>query len=145
MKNTNMIISNEKDRKAGKEGKLPFAICRKVLAIERSIRSQMFSKLGVLKKIRKFDRKTPVLDSLFNEIAGLQALLKNFIKTSVSKTLFDDVYVIFPIHLSFPVRSSCVLKATIHRKNSGLFRGYLRKLFLFQKDPSYDILHACGI
>ena len=128
-----MIISNEKDRKAGKEGKLPFAICSKVLAIERSSRSQMFSKLGVLKKIRKFDRKTPVLDSLFNEIAGLQALLKNFIKTSVSKTLFDDVYVIFPIHLSFPVRSRCVLKATIHRKKQWIVSRLLEKAFSFPK------------
>ena len=29
-------------------------------------------KVGVLKKFRKFHRQTPVLDSLFNKVAGLQ-------------------------------------------------------------------------
>ena len=28
--------------------------------------------VGVLKKFRKFHRQTPVLDSLFNKVAGLQ-------------------------------------------------------------------------
>ena len=42
----------------------------------RSSRSQMFFKIGVLKKYRKFHRKTSVLESLFNKLAGPQALLK---------------------------------------------------------------------
>ena len=46
------------------------------------------------------------------------------------------LYIIFPIHLSFPIRSRCVLKATVSfiEKNSGLFYSYLSKCFLFQKD-----------
>ena len=31
------------------------------------------------------------------------------------------LYVIFPIHVNFQIRSWCVLKAIIHRKNSVLF------------------------
>ena len=31
------------------------------------------------------------------------------------------VKVIFPINMNFPIRSRCVLKAIIHRKNSGSF------------------------
>ena len=42
-------------------------------------------------------------------------------------------YVIFPIHLNLQIRSRCVLKAIIHRKNSVFFYSYLRKIFLFQK------------
>ena len=34
----------------------------------------------------------------------------------VSQALFDDVYVIFPIHVNFSITSRCVLKATVHRK-----------------------------
>ena len=42
------------------------------------------------------------------------------------------LYSIFPIHLNLPIRSKYVLKGIIQRKkNSGLFYGYLRKLFLF--------------
>ena len=35
----------------------------------------------------------------------------------VSQALFDDVYVIFPIHLNFPIRSRCILKVIIHEKD----------------------------
>ena len=37
----------------------------------RSNRSLMFFKIGVLKKSRKFHKKTLVLESLFNNVAGL--------------------------------------------------------------------------
>ena len=45
------------------------------------------------------------------------------------------LYIIFPIHLSFPIRSRCVLKATVSfiEKNSGLFYSYLSKFFFFKK------------
>ena len=36
------------------------------------------------------------------------------------------LYIIVPIHLNFPIRSKCVFKIIIHRKNSGLVSGYLR-------------------
>ena len=36
------------------------------------------------------------------------------------------LHVIFPIHLKISIRSKCVSKAIIHRKNSGLFYGYWR-------------------
>ena len=49
------------------------------------------------------------------------------------------LYIIFSIHLNFPIRYKFVLKAIIQRKNRGLFYGYLRKFFLFQKDAFYDI------
>ena len=39
---------------------------------ERSTLSQMFFKVRVLKNFREFHRKTPVLESLFNKLAGLQ-------------------------------------------------------------------------
>ena len=56
------------------------------------------------------------------------------------------LYVIFPIHSKIPIRSTCVLKAIIHRKkNSRLFYSYLRKFFLFQKDAFYYIVHAYAI
>ena len=38
----------------------------------------MFFKIGVFKNFRKFHKKTPVLESLFNKAAGLKAC--NFIK-----------------------------------------------------------------
>ena len=41
--------------------------------------------------------------------------------------------VIFPIHVNFPIPSSCVLKATIHRKKVNCFT-LLEKAFFFQKD-----------
>ena len=52
------------------------------------------------------------------------------------------LYVIFPIHLNFPIRSRCVLKAILYWKNSGLFYGYLRKFFFFKK-TLFMILHTC--
>ena len=54
------------------------------------------------------------------------------------------LYVIFPIDLNFPVRSSYVLKAIIHRKKQWIPLQLLEKV-LFQKDAFYDILNACGI
>ena len=44
----------------------------------RSRRFQMFFNIGVLKNFAKFIAKTPMLDSLFNKVSGLQAY--NFIK-----------------------------------------------------------------
>ena len=76
MKKTKMIISNEKARKVGIEGKFPCGVCRKVVASKRSSRSQMFFKVGFLKKT--LHRKILKLESLFNEVEGLQFC--NFIK-----------------------------------------------------------------
>ena len=55
------------------------------------------------------------------------------------------LYVIFPIHLNFPIRSSYVLKAIIHRKKKQWIALLLLEKVLFQKDAFYDILNACGI
>ena len=61
----------------------------------------------------------------------------------VSQASFDDVYVIFPIHLNFPIRY--VLKAIIHRKKQWIILRLLEKVFFFfQKDTFYDFVHACG-
>ena len=49
----------------------------------------------------------------------------------VRQALFDDVCVF--------------LKLSFKEKNRGLFYGYLRKFFLFQKDRFYDIIHECDI
>ena len=51
------------------------------------------------------------------------------------------LYVIFPIHLSFPMRSRCVVKAIIIEKKQELFYGYLRKFFLFQNYAFYMLLY----
>ena len=44
----------------------------------RSSRSQMFFAIGVLKTFHNIHRKAPVLESLFNKVAGLKAC--NFIE-----------------------------------------------------------------
>ena len=55
----------------------------------------------------------------------------------VSQALFNNVYVIFPIHVNFRNRSRCVLKAIIHRKKLGLF--YVTLESFFQKDAFDDV------
>ena len=54
-------------------------------------------------------------------------------------------WILIPIYLNFPISCRCVLKAIIHRKNSELFYSYLRRVFLFQKETFYDIVHAWNI
>ena len=45
-----------------------------------------------------------------------------------------SLYVIFPIHLNFPVRSRCVLKAIIHRKKTvDCFTVTRESFFIFKK------------
>ena len=62
----------------------------------------------------------------------------------LARSYLITLFVIFPIHLNFPIKSSCVLKAIIHRKrNSELLYSCWRKLF-FKKQAFYDILNACG-
>ena len=46
----------------------------------------MFFKIGVLKNFRKFHRKTPVLELLFNDVAGPKAC--NFIKSKLEHRFF---------------------------------------------------------
>ena len=53
----------------------------------KSSHSQMFFKIGVLKKIRNIHRKTPVLEFLFNKVAGLQAVL-SFLKRDSNIVVF---------------------------------------------------------
>ena len=59
-------------------------VCR--VSFGRSSRSQMFSKVGVLKKFRNIQRKTTVLEFLFNKVEGLQAC--NFIKRKLNTDVF---------------------------------------------------------
>ena len=90
VKKTKVIISNKKARKFGKEGKRPCAVCRKVGASERTIRLQIFFKIGVLKKFHKFHRKTPAFAS-YNYITIMQKLiyhLCNFIKNRFQHRCF---------------------------------------------------------
>ena len=51
----------------------------------RSSRSQMFSKIDVYQKFRNIHKKTCVLESLFNKVAGFipATLLKRASKTGV--------------------------------------------------------------
>ena len=57
-------------------------------AIEfRSSRSQMSFKISVLKNFAIFTWKTPVLESLFNNVAGLQTC--NFIKKRLQRRCFS--------------------------------------------------------
>ena len=67
------------------------------------------------------------------------------VQQSVSQALFDDIIHHFPNPLEFHNIQSCVLKAIIHRKKSGMFYIYLSKVFLFQKDAFYYISNGCGI
>ena len=40
----------------------------------------------------------------------------------LARSYLMTLYVAFPIHVNFPIRSRCVLKAIVHiKKNSGLF------------------------
>ena len=55
--------------------------------IIRSSLSQMFLKIGVLKKFRNIHRKTPVLESLFNKVTGLQVCL--FIRKRLQHKCFS--------------------------------------------------------
>ena len=59
----------------------------------------------------------------------------------VSHGLFDDIYIIFSMHVKFSIRSRYVLKAITHRKKQWIVLRYLRKSF-FQKDTFY-IVHSC--
>ena len=43
----------------------------------------------------------------FNQVSYGKKEFKNF-SQGVSQALLDDVYVIFPTHVNFPMRSSCV-------------------------------------
>ena len=51
--------------------------------------------------------------------------------------------IMFPIHVNFPIRSRCVLKAIFKKKNSGLFYMALEVGF-FSKDAFY-VVYACCI
>ena len=58
-----------------------------------SSRSQMFFKIGVLKKVFKFHRKAPVLRSLFDKVAGFEAC--NSIKKRLQQRCFLVKFVKF--------------------------------------------------
>ena len=49
------------------------------------------------------------------------------------------LYVIFPIHVNFPITSRFVLKATIQEKKQSIVLCYLGNFF--SKRPFYDIVH----
>ena len=67
--------------------------------------------------------------------------------TVLAKPYLMMLYVIFPIHLNFPVRSRCVLKGIIHRKKQWIVLWLLEKVFFFFKSTLFMILymHVCGI
>ena len=68
--------------------------------INRSTRLQVFFKIGVIKSFHKFHMKTPLLESLFHTVAGLQACI--FIKTRLQ-------------HRRFPVKSPKFLRTPFYR------------------------------
>ena len=70
----------------------------------RRSRSQLFFKKGVLKKIRKFYRKIPVLASPFNKVADLKTC--NFVKNRLQ-------------HRCFPVKFEKFLRTFLLQNTSG--------------------------
>ena len=62
-------------------------------------RSQMFFKIGG-EKFRKFDRKTPVLESFFNKVAGLERSCALFVLILTDTDLFSFI---FATHSNFYV------------------------------------------
>ena len=51
------------------------------------------------------------------------------------------LFIIFPIHVNFPVLSRCVIKATIHKKTKLFYITW--EIFFFKKnDKVYDIVNA---
>ena len=72
----------------------------------------------------------------FSSVKNLRSFLRAYslyydFCQGVNQVLFDDVYVIFPVHVNFPVTSRCVLKA-IHKKKRGIVLRSWR--IFFQKD-----------
>ena len=56
------------------------------------------------------------------------------IETSVlARPCLMTLYVIFPFHLNFPVRSVCALKAIIHRKKQWIVLRLLEKVFFSKR------------
>ena len=54
------------------------------------------------------------------------------------------LFVIFPIHVNFPIRSRCVLKAIIHRKKQWIVLLLLKRFFFF-KTTLFYIVYASSI
>ena len=80
----------------------------------------MFCKFRYSWKFRKFHRKTPVSESLFNKLAGLKSC--NFVKKRFQHKCY------------FPVKFAKFLKTPFLRKTSG---GCFRKLLL-RRNFSWD-------
>ena len=51
------------------------------------------------------------------------------------------LYVIFPIHVNFPITSRCVLKAPIHKKTVNCFP-LLKNFFFFFQKGTFLILYV---
>ena len=49
---------------------------------------EVSEKKGVLKKFCKFHRKSPVLQSHFNKVAGLQTYFEKHLQTTASEKMF---------------------------------------------------------
>ena len=64
----------------------PYGSLMEALAESKSTNRRCSLKKGVLKYFAKFPRKTPVLESLFNKIAGLEAY--DFIKKTLQHRCF---------------------------------------------------------
>ena len=64
----------------------PYGSLMEALVESKSTNRRCSLKKGVLKYFAKFPRKTPVLESLFNKIAGLEAC--NFIKKTLQRRCF---------------------------------------------------------
>ena len=64
----------------------PYGSLMEALVESKSTNRRCSLKKGVLKYFAKFPRKTPVLESLFNKIAGLEAC--NFIKKTLQHRCF---------------------------------------------------------
>ena len=81
-----VIFLGFKDNIAGEVFQISFYL----ISLYRSSCLQIFFKTGALKKSRNIQRKTPMLESLFNKAAGLKSC--NFVKKKALAHMFSCEY-----------------------------------------------------
>ena len=102
----------------------------------RSCHWQMFLKIGVLKNFVNFTKKTYILESLFNKVAGLQA--SNFIKKRLQHRCFPVKFLRTPIfteHLRWLllfIKETC--KHDWNLQNCGFSPTLMNSVFIFRNE-----------
>ena len=67
-----------------------------------------------------------------NKFGNVQGPTFGLVKVQLARLYLRTLYVILPIHLNFPIRSSCVLKTVIEQTQCFVSR-LLEKVFFFPK------------